>query len=49
MGFVFHIFRWIAQHLAKEEQEKLQRLLEAIDRDSAINISYSEYNWNLNG
>ncbi|KAJ7381209.1 hypothetical protein OS493_004810 [Desmophyllum pertusum] len=41
--------RWIAQHLAKEEQEKLQRLLEAIDRDSAINISYSEYNWNLNG
>jgi len=41
--------RWICQHLSKEDQEKLSHLLEAPNSESLIKVSYSEYNWNLNG
>ena len=47
--FYLTIFRWISQHLAVTEQETLNSLLEAPNGDSLIKISYSEYNWNLNG
>lgn len=40
---------WISHHLGKDEQQKLKSLLEVADSDSSINITYSEYNWNLNG
>lgn len=42
-------FSWISHHLGKDEQQKLKSLLEVADSDSSINITYSEYNWNLNG
>jgi len=41
--------RWICQHLAKEEQDKLKSLMEVTDSNSSIKISYSKYNWDLNG
>ena len=47
LKYLFNIFRWISQHLAKEEQEKLESVLEA--SDSSIEINYSKYNWDLNG
>lgn len=41
--------RWICQHLDQEERNKLNSLLEAPNSDSFIEVSYSEYNWTING